>query len=75
MGLGTWEGLGLFGHWGTSSFQPTSQPVSQPADFQTPHALANRSGISASLMRNWSVETKVYLSRSPELDSYTSQRY
>ena len=52
--LGRLDGLG---HWGTSSFQPTdhqsvrqSNPkptghsVSRP-NFQTPHALANRSGI------------------------------
>ena len=42
--------------------QPTGHSVSR-LNLKTPHALANRSGISASLSR--SADTKVYLSRPP----------
>jgi hypothetical protein len=72
-GLRTWDAWTV---WDTGELQVFNQPanlsdnqtpnqsvshsVSQP-DFQTPHALANRSGTSASLIGNWSAETKVLL--------------
>ena len=64
--------------WGTGKLQafnqPTGQSVSGP-DFQTQHALANRSGISASLMTTGRRKQRYYYSRPPELDYHKSQRY
>ncbi|MFA5770528.1 MAG: hypothetical protein WC894_03495 [Patescibacteria group bacterium] len=34
-GLRTWGDLDGLGHWGTSSFQPTSQPTSQSVKLPT----------------------------------------
>ena len=85
-GLRTWGDLDCLGHWGTSSFQPTSQtvrqpnpkptdwPFCQPASLSTTTALANRSGIFH-LRPCWVSGATVDKTASPMTTGRRIQRY